>query len=117
MRGRTKSRVEEGRGSRLRAGQYAQAGSGGSGGSEMRWEERSYGRPGGEGLAGGAKTVGGAIPLPWDLPLSGPLVEPFKVTPKKFFEDPLGGPGFRGGQSEGNLSLPLKVPLSAPLPL
>ena len=53
---RTESRVEEGRGSRLRAGQYAQAGCGGSGGSEMRWEERSYGRPGGEGLAGGAKT-------------------------------------------------------------
>ena len=32
VRGRTRSRVEEGRGSRLRAGQYAQAGSGGSGG-------------------------------------------------------------------------------------
>ena len=33
-------------------------------GNEMRWKERSYERPGGEGLAGGAKTVGGAIPLP-----------------------------------------------------
>ena len=32
-------------------------------------------------------------------------------------EKPLGGTGFRGGQSAGNLSLPLKVPLSAPLPL
>ena len=64
MRGRIRSRVEEGRGSRLRAGQYAQAGNGGSCGNEMRWKERSYGRPGGEGLAGGAKTVGGAIPLP-----------------------------------------------------
>ena len=39
------------------------------------------------------------------------------MTPGEFFEEPLGGPGFRGGQSEGNLSLPLKVPLSAPLPL
>ena len=29
----------------------------------------------------------------------------------KPLEKPLGGPGFRGGQSEGNLSLPLKVPL------
>ena len=41
----------------------------------------------------------------------------FGVTPGEFFEKPLGGPGFRGGQSEGNLSLPSKVPLSAPLPL
>ena len=32
-------------------------------------------------------------------------------------QKPLGGTGVRGGQSEGNLSLPLKVPLSAPLPL
>ena len=48
----------------MRAGQYAQAGHGGSYGNEMRSKERSYGRPGGEGLAGGAKTVGGAIPLP-----------------------------------------------------
>ena len=30
----------------------------------MRGEVRSYGRPGGEGLAGGANTGGGAIPLP-----------------------------------------------------
>ena len=55
------------KGSRLRAGQYAQAGHGGSYGNEMRSKERSYGRPGrpgGERLAGGAKTVGGAIPLP-----------------------------------------------------
>ena len=39
------------------------------------------------------------------------------MTPGKFLEKPLGGRGLRGGQSEGNLSLPLKVPLSAPLPL
>ena len=38
------------------------------------------------------------------------------MTPGKFLEKPLGGPGL-SGQSEGNLSLPLKVPLSAPLPL
>ena len=50
------------------------------------------------------------------LALSGPLVEPLGVTPRKFLEKPFGGPGLRGGQSEGNLSLPLKVPLSAPLP-
>ena len=40
---------------------------GGSYGSEMRSKERTYGRPGrpgGKRLAGGAKTVGGAIPLP-----------------------------------------------------
>ena len=41
----------------------------------------------------------------------------FGVTPGKFLEKPLEGPGLRGGQSEGNLSLPLKVPLSAPLSL
>ena len=39
------------------------------------------------------------------------------MTPGEFFEKPLEGPGFRGGQSEGNLSLPLKVPLLTPLPL
>ena len=39
------------------------------------------------------------------------------MTPGEFLEEPLGGPGVRGGQSEENLSLPLKVPLSAPLPL
>ena len=62
---RKRRRVDQG--SRLRAGQYAQAGHGGSYGSEMRSKERTYGRPGrpgGERLAGGAKTVGGAIPLP-----------------------------------------------------
>ena len=117
-KGCTRSMVEEGRGSRLRAGQYAQAGHGGSYGNEMGSREISYGRPGrpgGEMLAGGAKTVGGAIPLPGDLPFSGPLAEPLKVTPGEFLEEPLAGPGVRGGQSEENLSLPLKVPLSAPL--
>ena len=68
-------------------------------------------------MAGGAYTVGGAIPLPGDLPLSVPLAEPLGVDPGEFLEEPLGGPGLRGGQSEGNLSLPLNVPLSAPLPL
>ena len=85
----------------------------------MRSKERTYGRPGrpgGERLAGGAKTVGGAIPLPY-LPFSGPLAEPLKVAPGEFLEEPLGGRGVRGGQSGANLSLPLKVPLSAPLPL
>ena len=65
-------------------------------------------------MAGGAYTVGGAIPLPGDLPLSVPLAEPLGVDPGEFLE---GGPGLRGGQSEGNVSLPLNVPLSAPLPL
>ena len=54
-------------GTPLRAGQYAQAGYGGRCGNAMRSRGRSYGRPGrpgGKGLAGGAKTVGGAIPLP-----------------------------------------------------
>ena len=68
---------------------------------------RTYGGPGGEGLAGSANTGGGAIPLPEDLPLSGPLAKPLGMPMGK----PLRGPGFRGGESEGNLSLPLKVPL------
>ena len=71
---------------------------------EIRWEERSYGRPRGERLVGGANTVGGAG-------------RTFGGDPGEFFEEPLGGPGLRGGQSEGNLSLPLKVALSALLPL
>ena len=65
---------------------------------------------------GPANTVGGAMPLPCDLPLVGPLAEPVGVTPDECWEEPLGGPGVRGGQSGGKLSLPLKVPLSAPLP-
>ena len=54
-------------------------------------------------MAGGAYTVGGAIPLPGDLPLSVPLAEPLGVDPGEFLEEPLGGPGLRGGQSEGNV--------------
>ena len=41
----------------------------------------------------------------------------FGGDPGKILEKPLEGAGLRGGQSEGNLSLPFKVPLSAPLPL
>ena len=52
------------------------------------------------GLAEGANTGGGAIPLPWDLPLSGPLAEPLEETAEEFFKKLLGGSGFRGGQSE-----------------
>ena len=59
---------------------------------------------------------GGAIPLP-RLAFFRTLAEPLKVTPGEVLEEPLGGPGVRGGQSEEDLSLPLKVPLSAPLPL
>ena len=55
----------------------------------MRWAVRSYGRPERKGLVGGAN-AGGATR-----------------------EDQDSG----GGQLEGNLSLPLKVPLSASLPL
>ena len=83
-------------------------------------KERTHGRPGrprGGRLAGGAKTAGGAIPLPWGLPFSGPLAEPLKATPGEFLDEPFGGPGVGGGRSEEKLSLPLKVPLSAPLPL
>ena len=54
------------------------------------------------------------MPLPWDLPLVGPLAEPVGVTPDECLEEPLRGPLFRGGQWGGKLSLPLKVPLSAP---
>ena len=54
------------------------------------------------------------MPLPWDLPLVGPLAEPVGVTPDECLEEPLRGPLFRGGHSGGKLSLPLKVPLSAP---
>ena len=42
-------------------------------------------------MAGGAKTAGGAIPLPWGLPFSGPLAEPLKVTPGEFLDEPFGG--------------------------
>ena len=103
-----KGRTETSRsGSRQRAGQYAQAGHGGGYGSEMISKERTGrpGRPGGRGWR----------EVPWDLPLSGPLAEPLKVIPGEFLEEPLGGPGVRGGQSEEKLSLPLKVPLLAPL--
>ena len=76
-------------------------------------KERTYGRRGRPGR--GANTAGGAMPLPWDLPLLGPLAEPVEVSPEECLEEPLGGPVVRGGQSERKLSLPLKVPLSAPL--
>ena len=66
-------------------------------------KEKVYGRRGRPG--GGANTVGGAMPLPWDLPLVGPLAEPVGVTPEECLEKPLGGPGVRGGQSGGKLHL------------
>eukprot|EP00434_Breviolum_minutum_P034756 symbB.v1.2.030767.t1/scaffold3504.1/size56522/1 len=48
----------------------------------------------------GANTVGGAMPLPWDLPLVGPLAEPVGVTPDECLEEPLGGRGVRGPRLE-----------------
>ena len=65
--------------------------------------EEIYGWPGGPGaekLAGGAKTVGGAIPFPLDLPFSGPLAAPLELPPEECLAKPLGGPGAKGGQLE-----------------
>ena len=55
--------------------------------------------------------------VPKDLPLLGPLGKLLGMPLGEPLEKPLGGPGFRGGQSEGDMSLLLKAPLSAPLPL
>ena len=61
-------------------------------------------------------TGGGATPLPKALPLSGPLNTPLGMPFEKSLETPMGSTGFKGGQSEGFLSLPLKVHLSELLP-
>ena len=69
------------------------------------------GGPRGGGLAAGAKTGGGGTPFPQDLPLLGPLGSSLG----KPLGDPLGKP--LGGPSWRDLSLPLKVPVSASFPL
>ena len=55
-----------------------------------------------DGSGGGANTVGGAMPLPWDLPLVGPLAEPVGVTPDECLEEPLGGQGSEVASRGGN---------------
>ena len=42
------------------------------------------------------------MPLPWDLPLVGLLVQPVGVIPDECLEESLGSPRRRGSQSAGN---------------
>ena len=96
MKGREQRRVEKG--SRRRAGQYAQAGHWESYGNGMRSKEGSYGRPGrpgGERLAGGAKTVGGAIPFCMGLAFFRTLSGTFGSDPWRIF-----GKAFGGGRND-----------------